>query len=98
MATVLGAVEEGNTANRGGCIQHVSVSCARLSHHTHQAAMNPIFFLSKNEQLFVGMQKISDAINLCSFARDEFSHSINNLVPQFGRLQTVGIVFHSILH
>lgn len=36
LATVLGAVEVGNAAKRGGCIQHVSgcVSSDRLSHHT----------------------------------------------------------------
>lgn len=72
--------------------------CQAVTPHTPSGNESHFFSLLKNEQLFVGMQKIFDAINLRSFTRDEFSHSINNLVPQFGRLQAVGIIFQSILH
>lgn len=89
LATVLGAVEEGNTANRGGCIQHVSgcVSTARLSHHT--LSSNESHLLSwKMSTVFLGMQK-----NMHSFAH---GHS---LIPQHDRLHICWLcVFNTVLH
>lgn len=60
LATVLGAVEEGNTANRGGRIQHVSgcVSSARLLYHTLYSNESHLLWW-KNEQNLTGIAKIS---------------------------------------
>lgn len=87
---VLGAVEEGNTANRGGCIQHVPgcVSSAILSYH-HTTYSNKSYFLCwKMSKRYWECLNLSDAIIMNSSI---WWHSMADCA-------FVGITLPSILH
>lgn len=98
LATVLGAVEEGNTANRGGCIQHVSgcVSSARLSHRALYSNESHLLGWKISKFFEWECKKKSNEINMHSLTRRSFHTVI--WCDSMADCTFVGIILHSILH